>query len=83
MADLARGGITILDLALACGFPSVKSYNQVFKRLQGMTPTEWRRRRQGAPVPGLGESAYNVADTGLAYHLLKRHLPASSPLRDA
>ena len=83
LPQLARGGITILDLALACGFPSVKSYNQVFKRLQGMTPTEWRRRRQGAPVPGLGESAYNVADTGLAYHLLKRHLPASSPLRDA
>ena len=80
---LADGGATILELALACGFPSVKSYNQVFKRLHGMTPSEWRRRRGGAPMPGLGESAYNVADTGLAFHLLKRHLPAGSPLREA
>lgn len=83
LPELARGETTVLELALACGFPSVKSYNQVFKRHYRMTPTEWRRRRRGAPVPGIGESAYNVADTGLAYHLLKRHLPAGSLLRDA
>jgi xylan 1,4-beta-xylosidase len=80
LPQLAHGDVTVLELALACGFPSVKSYNQVFKRLYGIPPTEWRRRRMGAPVPGLGESAYNVANTGLAYHLLKRHLPAESPL---
>lgn len=80
---LASGGITVLELALGCGFPSVKSYNQAFKRLYRTTPSEWRRRQNGVPVPGLGESAYYIADTGLAYHLLKRHLPAGSPLRTA
>lgn len=80
---LAGEAVTVLDLALDCGFPSVKAYNVIFKRLYRQTPTEWRRQRQGLPVPGLGESAYVVADTGLAYHLLKRHLPLQSPLRES
>ena len=81
LPHLATGRVTVLDLALACGFPNVKSYNQAFQRQYGMTPTAWRRHQRGAAVPGLGESAYAVADTGLAYHLLQRHLPAGSRLR--
>jgi len=69
---------TILDVALECGFPSVKSYNVVFKRIHGVSPSEWRRRQGGINVPGIGDSAYNRCDTGLAYHLLKKYLPASS-----
>ncbi|MBK8019098.1 MAG: helix-turn-helix transcriptional regulator [Betaproteobacteria bacterium] len=80
---LANGHTTVLELALACGFPNVKSYLQAFRRQYGRTPTEWRRLHEGAPVPSLGESAYAAADTGLAYHLLQRHLPATSPLRGA
>jgi AraC-like DNA-binding protein len=83
LPHLAAGHVTVMDLALAVGFPNVKSYNQAFQRQYGMTPTEWRRGQRGAVVPGLGESAYGVADTGLAYHLLQRHLPAGSPLRSA
>lgn len=75
---LADEAATILDLALECGFPSVKSYNLVFKRIHGMTPSEWRRRQGGVKVAGIGESAYNRLDTGFAYHLLKKYLPANS-----
>jgi xylan 1,4-beta-xylosidase len=78
---LAAGKISVLELALACGFPNVSSYNEAFQREFQMTPTEWRRTQKGAPVAGLGESAYGVTDTGLGYHLLQRHLPAGSPLR--
>lgn len=75
---LANRTATILDVALECGFPSVKSYNLVFKRIHGTTPSEWRRRQGGVKVAGIGESAYNRVDTGFAYHLLKKYLPANS-----
>lgn len=74
LAQLARADTTILEIALDFGFPSVKSYNTVFKRLYGTTPSQWRREHAGGNVPGIGESAYNRVDTGFAYHLLKKYL---------
>lgn len=41
-ADDAR---TILDIALACGFGSKSTFNTVFKRMTGLTPSEYRRSR--------------------------------------
>lgn len=40
---------TILDIALACGFGSKSTFNAVFKRLTGHTPSAYRRGR-GAPA---------------------------------
>jgi xylan 1,4-beta-xylosidase len=77
---LAGGEAGILEIALDCGFPSLKRFNEVFRELHHCTPSEWRRRHAGAPVPGIGESAYNPADLGLGYHLLRKHLPPGSPL---
>lgn len=34
---------TILEIALACGFGSKSTFNTVFKRLTGLTPSEFRR----------------------------------------
>jgi len=34
---------TILDIALACGFGSKSTFNTVFKRMNGSTPSEFRR----------------------------------------
>ncbi|MEO5558938.1 MAG: AraC family transcriptional regulator [Dokdonella sp.] len=39
---------TILEIALACGFGSKSTFNTVFKRLTGLTPSEFRRT--GSPV---------------------------------
>lgn len=36
---------TILDVALACGFGSKSTFNAVFKRVAGRTPSELRRNR--------------------------------------
>lgn len=41
-------GRTILDIALVCGFGSKSTFNAVFKRLTGHTPSAYRRAR-GAP----------------------------------
>lgn len=35
---------TILDVAVACGFGSKSTFNTVFKRMTGATPSEFRRR---------------------------------------
>ena len=35
---------TILDIATACGFGSKSTFNTVFKRMTGATPSDWRRR---------------------------------------
>ena len=39
---------TILDIALACGFGSKSTFNTVFKRINGSTPSEFRRARTAA-----------------------------------
>ena len=78
LALLARKEESILDIALECGFPSVKSYNAVFKRIYGVPPSQWRRQQAGADIPGVGSSAYHRHDPGLAYHLLKKYLPAGT-----
>lgn len=44
-ATMESGGTaTILDLAFEAGFTSKSSFNAVFKRETGMTPSEYRRR---------------------------------------
>ncbi|MBX3738497.1 MAG: helix-turn-helix domain-containing protein [Candidatus Didemnitutus sp.] len=74
---LARRETTILDVAMECGFPNVKSYNTAFKRLFNLTPSQWRQQA-GSDIPGIGESAYNRCDAGFAFHLLRKYLPAGS-----
>lgn len=33
----------IIDIALECGFENVRSFNIAFKRIKGMTPTEYKK----------------------------------------
>lgn len=42
---------TILDIALACGFGSKSTFNAVFRRDTGLTPSEFRRRHAKKPGP--------------------------------
>jgi AraC-like DNA-binding protein len=39
---------TVLEMALACGFGSKSTFNTVFKRMTGLTPSEFRRVRAPA-----------------------------------
>lgn len=39
---LAKGTISLEDVAQRCGFPSASSFCRVFKRITGMTPTQWK-----------------------------------------
>lgn len=45
---------TILDIAMACGFGSKSTFNHVFKRMTGATPSEFRRRYAAATCEPAG-----------------------------
>ncbi len=38
--------LTLLGIALECGFSSKSSFNQVFKRSEGLTPSQFREQRR-------------------------------------
>jgi len=44
-------GETILDIAFAVGFNSKASFNRVFKRTTGTTPTQYRQMEKSQPHP--------------------------------
>ena len=43
---------TILDIAFAAGFNSKASFNRIFKKVTGMTPSEYRLKMRGSNVRG-------------------------------
>lgn len=43
---------SVLDIALACGFGSKSTFNTVFKRMTGLTPTAFRRRAMASDPAG-------------------------------
>ncbi|MCF7749731.1 helix-turn-helix domain-containing protein [Bacillus subtilis subsp. subtilis] len=43
---------SVLDIALACGFGSKSTFNMVFKRMTGLTPTAFRRRAMASDPAG-------------------------------
>jgi AraC-like DNA-binding protein len=53
LADPARAKTPVLDLAFEAGFNSKSTFNAAFRRVCGMTPSEWRRR---PPAPAEGAS---------------------------
>lgn len=49
---LRNEGMSIGEVALASGFSAVSYYGEIFKRLLGMSPGEYRRKfRAGEPLP--------------------------------
>jgi AraC family transcriptional regulator len=47
MAALATSRLALLEIALETGFSSQASFNRAFRRATGMTPGEYRQRRNG------------------------------------
>ena len=41
---LGRGGLSLVEVALACGFGSQSLLNRHFKRVVGVTPGQWLKR---------------------------------------
>ena len=70
----------IVDIALDCGFPNVKSYNMVFKRAYKRTPAQWRAERKSResedkPADTSVGSGYGAHDDESALTLVRRYLP--------
>ena len=47
-ALLLNTAMPVTDAALSCGFTSFSQFNRVFRKLVGMTPTEYRRQGRNA-----------------------------------
>lgn len=53
---------TILEVLYASGFNTKSAFNSAFKRLNGITPTEYRRRHKDM-TPGINPGLINSLDT--------------------
>ncbi len=62
LADPARSGASILDLALDCGFNSKSAFNKIFKNATSMSPSQYRARSLGSS----GQAASAPASAGQA-----------------
>ena len=51
LTDPGQAEVPILTIALDAGFGSIGPLNRAFKAHTGLTPTEYRRTRVGAPLP--------------------------------
>jgi LacI family transcriptional regulator len=49
---LAETDLSVKAIALRCGFPSGPKLSSAFALAEGMTPTEYRRKRRGYPAAG-------------------------------
>ena len=45
LEDPSQDGCTLLALALDAGFSSKSTFNSIFKKLAGTTPSAWRKQR--------------------------------------
>ena len=50
LADPTQARVTVVTIALDCGFQSIGPFNRAFKARTGETPTEFRRRQLGGAV---------------------------------
>ena len=42
--ELISSDLPLIDIAISCGFPNVKSMNKVFKELYQCTPNQYRHK---------------------------------------
>ncbi|WP_414696672.1 helix-turn-helix domain-containing protein [Paraburkholderia sp.] len=63
---LHSSALSVLDVALSCGFGSHAHFTTVFGRMVGEPPNSWRARMRGAGRPGepVGPNAARRSETG-------------------
>lgn len=45
---LEHTGLKIIDIGVQCGFQEMGYFSKVFRKFQGCTPSEWRKRKAEA-----------------------------------
>ncbi|OUM97529.1 MAG: AraC family transcriptional regulator [Thermobacillus sp. ZCTH02-B1] len=48
---LSYSSLNVAEIAYRCGYRNVEHFSRQFKQLTGMTPREYRKRRDGQPEP--------------------------------
>ncbi|AEF86905.1 beta-1,4-xylosidase with transcriptional regulator of AraC/XylS family [Treponema primitia ZAS-2] len=77
---LSQKEMLISDIALGCGFTSVKAFNKVFKDFHGITPGEYRHQQVSfAPFENSDSYAYMNFDSLQVLSQLQEYLAVPSP----
>ena len=46
---LLHGDMSVLEIAVTCGFNSASNFNRAFRKVTGLSPSDWRKKQSAAP----------------------------------
>jgi AraC-like DNA-binding protein len=78
-SDLLTGGATVATVAAEIGYASEAAFSRAFKKMVGVSPSAWRRRREGV-APNVAHPGITLSEP-LEVKNIRPHLEAAAHRR--